>query len=97
MNEHSPGDWRVSGTSIVTDEYCIAVIEDDGGYEAPAEQRQANARLIAAAPRIKSECAGLLCDVAQLLDGWHADGTAWTEWDESIRIRVTELQRFLDI
>ena len=31
----------------------------------------------------------LLCDVAQLLDGWHNDGTVWSEWDESVRQRVS--------
>lgn len=31
---------------------------------------------------------GLLVDVAQLLDGWHQDGTAWSEWDETVRRRV---------
>lgn len=31
----------------------------------------------------------LLTDVAQLLDGWHNDGTAWSEWDESVRQRVS--------
>lgn len=39
---------------------------------------------------------GLLCDVAQLLDGWHNDGTAWTEWDESVRQRVSEMQMRLN-
>jgi hypothetical protein len=39
---------------------------------------------------------GVLCDVAQLLEGWHADGTAWSEWDESVRQRVTALQKFLE-
>ena len=37
----------------------------------------------------------LLIDVAQLLDGWHQDGTAWTEWDESVRQRVSEMLREL--
>ena len=60
MNEHSPGDWRVSGTSIVSDDYCIAVIEDDGGHEAPAEQRQANAKLLAAAPKLLAACKSVL-------------------------------------
>lgn len=32
-------------------------------------------------------------DCAQLLDGWHADGTAWTEWDEQIRTRLADLYR----
>lgn len=40
----------ISGESIVTEAHCIAVIEDDGGYEAPSEQRKANAAIIAAAP-----------------------------------------------
>jgi thioredoxin-like negative regulator of GroEL len=30
-------------------------------------------------------------DCAQLLDGWHSDGTAWTEWDESVRKRLAAL------
>jgi len=34
------------------------------------------------------ELRDLLVDVAQLLDGWHQDGTAWTEWDENVRRRV---------
>lgn len=32
----------------------------------------------------------LLTDVAQLLDGWHTD-VAWTDWDESVRKRVSEI------
>jgi len=32
-----------------------------------------------------------LCKVAQLLDGWHQDGTAWSEWDESVRKDVSRL------
>ncbi len=34
----------------------------------------------------------LLCDIAQIFDGWHADGTAWSEWDESVRKRLGEYQ-----
>lgn len=44
----------------------------------------------------QDELRHLLCDVAQLLDGWHNDGTAWTEWDESVRRRVSEMQRRLE-
>lgn len=36
-----------------------------------------------------------LCNVSQLLSGWHADGTAWSEWDESVRQEVVKLQEFL--
>lgn len=42
------GDWKVSGDSIVTDDYCIATIETDGGYEAP--ERDGNKHLISASP-----------------------------------------------
>jgi len=35
----------------------------------------------------------LLCDLAQLLDGWHNDGTAWSQWDESVRKRLIEFQK----
>lgn len=38
---------------------------------------------------------GVLCRVAQLLDGWHQDGTAWTEYDESVRREVADLRRTL--
>jgi hypothetical protein len=37
----------------------------------------------------------LLCDVAQVFDGWHID-TAWTEWDQSVRRRVSAWQRRLE-
>jgi hypothetical protein len=33
-----------------------------------------------------------LCNITQLLDGWHADGTAWSTWDESVRKEAVELQ-----
>jgi hypothetical protein len=34
------------------------------------------------------QLADTLINVSQLLDGWHADGTAWSEWDESVRSEV---------
>lgn len=44
--------WKVSGELIVTedDTICICTIEEDGGYEAPPEQRKKNKALIASAP-----------------------------------------------
>lgn len=39
----------------------------------------------------------LLCDVAAIFDGWHSDGTAWTEWDESVRERVSKCQQQLEV
>jgi hypothetical protein len=58
--KHTPGPWKYDGAqgagSIVTDTQCIAVIEDDGGYEAPLEEREANAHLLAAAPALLAAC-----------------------------------------
>jgi hypothetical protein len=34
----------------------------------------------------------VLTNVAQLLDGWHNDGTCWSEWDESVRKDVSRIQ-----
>lgn len=38
-----------------------------------------------------SDLRSLLVDIAQVFDGWHADGTAWSEWDESVRGRITKV------
>lgn len=35
----------------------------------------------------------VLINVSQLLYGWHADGTAWSEWDEQVRQQVSALHR----
>jgi hypothetical protein len=43
-----------------------------------------------------SMVADLAPDLAQLLDGWHNDGTAWSEWDESVRKRLSEVQAALE-
>lgn len=60
MSNHTPGPWEFDGSCIITDEFCIAVIEDDGGYEAPSEQRAPNGRLIAAAPELFEALKGML-------------------------------------
>lgn len=39
----------------------------------------------------KQDLHTLLCDVHQLLTGWHQDGTSWTEWDEQVRNRVLSM------
>jgi len=33
----------------------------------------------------------LLVRIAQIFDGWHQDGTAWTEWDESVRREMSAM------
>ena len=38
----------------------------------------------------KADLEPVLINVAQLLDGWHAD-VAWTEWDEDVRHQVSVL------
>ena len=64
--KHTPGPWQVSGSSIVAGEICIAAIEDDGGYEAPYDEREANAALIARAPELLAENAALKADNERL-------------------------------
>lgn len=44
---------------------------------------------------ILSRIEPLLVDVAQILDGWHADGTEWSKWDESVRSRVSNMLSWL--
>jgi hypothetical protein len=39
---------------------------------------------------LRKEAISVLTDVAQLISGWHAD-IVWSEWDESVRKRVSEL------
>ena len=34
-----------------------------------------------------------LTNICQILDGWHNDGTAWSEWDEQVRKEVSDLLR----
>jgi len=53
-----------------------------------AQARAHNAALLEACDQLPN----LLCDVGQLLDGWHNDGTCWSAWDESVRKRVSEAQ-----
>lgn len=65
---HTPGPWTVSGESIVTEGHCIAVIEDDGGYEAPSDERKANASLIAAAPTLLEACKVAYCKLVEIDD-----------------------------
>lgn len=51
----TPGPWRVSDRSIVTDEYCIAVVDDHSEY-ADWERWRGNAALLAAAPLFVEAC-----------------------------------------
>lgn len=49
-----------------------------------------------AVSKLLQETIGVLCDVAQILDGWHNDGTVWSQHDESVRKRVSALQSKLE-
>lgn len=40
-----------------------------------------------------SELDKLLCEVSGVFDGWHSDGTYWTEYDESVRKRIDEFRK----
>ena len=39
----------------------------------------------------------LLCDVSQLIAGWNATDSEWSDWDEGVRKRVSELQNKIDV
>lgn len=41
---------------------------------------------------LKSQLDSLLCEVSGIFDGWHSDGTYWTEYDESVRKRIDEFR-----
>lgn len=72
-----------------------SIAESTGATKAVSERDAA----LAEAAALRSErtaLASLLCDVAQLLDGWHSDGTAWSPWDESVRQRVSDAQQRLE-
>jgi len=44
-------------------------------------------------PIPKAELDELLMWVSGILNGWHEDGTAWSEWDESVRNKVNEFRK----
>ena len=70
QHKHTKGIWKFDGYTGISadrpgeDDVCIAIIEDDGGYEATIEERKANASLIAAAPELLEACQKLVnaCD-----------------------------------
>ncbi len=43
-------------------------------------------------PEQLKDILNVLTNVAQLFDGWHNDGTTWSEWDESVRKDVSRVQ-----
>jgi hypothetical protein len=49
VSEATPRPWKSIDTSVVAGLTCIAVLEDDGEYAAPADERRANAHLIVSA------------------------------------------------
>ena len=63
---HTKTPWRLEGTSIVNDEVCIAVIEDDGGYEAP--ERDENGPFIVKAANHHDNLVALLEEIAKHTD-----------------------------
>lgn len=46
--------------------------------------------------KLKSELQVVLPRVAQLLNGWHQDGTAWTENDKEVYLDVLSLVQTVD-
>ena len=73
------------------------------GYDAGEKSRQdeidtLRTKLTAAEQRVASLEAALdsaarnYCDLAQLLRGWHADGTTWSQWDQQVFEQMLRIQ-----
>ena len=74
----------------------LQIVATVHAFEPGDTEATANARLIAAAPdllQIVAAWGDLAPRLSQLLDGWHQDGTAWGEWDESVRRELGEVHR----
>lgn len=41
----------------------------------------------------ENELDQLLFEITQIFDGWHSDGTAWSEYDEYVRQRIINFRR----
>lgn len=67
-NQFTPGKWEASGDSIICGNICIAVIETDGGYEAPSEQREANKALLVSAPALFAALQDCLTERTELVE-----------------------------
>lgn len=55
MSKHTPGPWRVVGTTVQAGEYRAqshAIIADCSDFNLDKKEREANAHLIAAAPEM---------------------------------------------
>lgn len=69
--------------------------EGSGRYHAreyiEASIRAAWLRAAEVAEQREAQIVNVLTNVCQLLDGWHADGTVWSEWDGAVRLQVSSL------
>jgi len=51
MSKYTPGPWRTTGLNVRSGDALVAVVVDQWAYEkTPEPEKNANARLIAAAP-----------------------------------------------
>lgn len=75
-----------SCSGVTTNDFCLVCVLANDVLAALASPR-----VSACAPPV--QLSDLLVDIAQVFDGWHQDGTAWTEHDESVRQRVSEAIR----
>ena len=60
MNKHTPGPWLRIGTDVGNENWPIATMSIMSLVNMKKEEREANARLIAAAPELLSALQGLL-------------------------------------
>lgn len=71
---------------IVDAHYTEEVTVDDGA-SSPVEEPTPDYR------RALLSLLPIVVDAATLIGGWHQDGTAWSEWDESVYQRITAWNR----
>ncbi len=68
--------------------------EMDGRYDKSLDERIIICRYCGyVLPKHEDRCIlkeldSLLCEVSGIFDGWHSDGTYWTEYDQSVRNKI---------
>ena len=89
-------EWKKNMTPAVS--YAAHTVPS---AQAPVENRAAtklvgsDAVVVLGGAELR-EAQETLCRCAQLLQGWHSDGTAWSEWDSDVEKRLHSLQQRLE-
>lgn len=88
---HTPGPWQLSGHEVIVKNHgSVAIATTDIGMVATKEEREANARLIAAAPELLSalENAEASIELVRCLDAGEAIDTEADNMLDSLQNRI---------